>query len=113
MLRRALPRVLLALCFLVGLCPAARAFIARIYTLDEVMQAGERIWNLERVFNVQAGFSGKDDTLPRRMLSEPMPSGPAKGNTVPLDKMLPEYYRLRGWDSQGKPTKKRLAALGL
>jgi len=83
------------------------------YDLDEVMQAGERIWNLEKLFNLRAGLTKKDDTLPERMLTEPMPDGPAKGHTVPLDKMLPEYYQLRGWDEQGKPTAKKLAALGL
>ncbi len=83
------------------------------YDVGELMEAGERIWNLERVFNLRAGFKGKDDTLPKRLLREPMPAGPAKGKTVPLGKMLPEYYRLRGWDTQGRPTKKKLAALGL
>ncbi|MBU0618070.1 MAG: aldehyde ferredoxin oxidoreductase family protein [Planctomycetes bacterium] len=83
------------------------------YNLDEMMQAGERIWNLERMFNLRAGFTKKDDTLPKRMLREPMPEGPAKGKTVPLEKMLGEYYRLRGWDAEGRPTKAKRAALGL
>jgi aldehyde:ferredoxin oxidoreductase len=83
------------------------------YEMDEMLRAGERIWNLERIFNQRAGLSGKDDTLPKRLLAEPMPAGPAKGMTVPLDKMLPEYYRLRGWDAEGKPTKQKLASLGL
>jgi len=83
------------------------------YDMDELLAAGERIWNLERLFNLRAGFTHKDDTLPKRMLREPMPAGPAKGQTVPLEKMLPEYYRLRGWDAQGRPTRKKLAALGL
>ena len=83
------------------------------YDLDELMQAGDRIWNLERLFNQKAGFSRKDDTLPPRLISEPMPAGPAKGKTVPLDQMLAEYYRLRGWDDQGQPTRDKLATLGL
>jgi len=83
------------------------------YDLDEMLLAGERIWNIERLFNQRAGLSRKDDTLPKRMLAEPMPAGPAKGRTVPLHKMLPEYYRLRGWDAEGKPTGKKLASLGL
>ena len=83
------------------------------YDLDEMLRAGERIWNLERLFNQRAGLSRKDDTLPKRMLAEPMPAGPAKGMTVPLDKMLPEYYRLRGWDANGKPTRRKLASLEL
>jgi aldehyde:ferredoxin oxidoreductase len=77
------------------------------------MRTGERIFNLERLFNLKAGFTGKDDTLPKRMLKEPMPEGPAKGQVVPLDKMLPEYYRLRGWDSNGVPTPEKLKELGL
>jgi len=83
------------------------------YDLDEMLKAGERIWNLERLFNPGAGLSSKDDTLPPRLLNEPLPGGPTKGMTVPLDKMLPEYYRLRGWDAHGKPTRKKLATLGL
>ncbi len=83
------------------------------YDMDEMMQAGERIWNLEKLFNLRAGFSKKDDTLPPRLLRDPMPAGPAKGKTVPLDEMLSEYYRLRGWDDEGRPGKKKLAALGL
>ena len=82
-------------------------------SLDEMMEAGERIWNLERVFNLKAGLTGKDDRLPDRIVKEPMPSGPAKGKVVELDKMLPEYYSLRGWDNEGVPTKEKLKELGL
>jgi aldehyde:ferredoxin oxidoreductase len=80
---------------------------------DELMKTGERIWNLERLFNLKAGLTGKDDTLPERLLKEPISSGPAKGKVVELDKMLPEYYDLRGWDKEGVPTKERLKYLGL
>jgi len=83
------------------------------YDVDEIMQAGERVWNLERLFNLRAGFSRKDDALPQRLLHEPMPAGPAEGKTVPLDEMLAEYYRLRSWDDQGRPTKQKLDALSL
>jgi len=82
-------------------------------TLEELMKAGERIWNLERLFNLKAGISGKEDRLPDRLLKEPMPSGPAKGLVVKLEKMLPEYYELRGWDKEGVPTKEKLRELGL
>jgi len=81
--------------------------------LDELMKAGERIWNLERLFNLKAGLTGKDDRLPDRLLKEPISSGPAKGKVVELDKMLPEYYQLRGWDKEGVPTKERLRELEL
>ena len=83
------------------------------YTVEEFMQAGARIWNLERLFNQRAGFSRKDDSLPKRVVTEPMPAGPAKGKTLPLDEMLAEYYRLRGWDEEGRPAKEKLAALGI
>jgi len=78
-----------------------------------MMKAGERIFNLERLFNLKAGFTAKDDTLPPRMLKEPMPSGPSKGQVVHLDEMLPEYYKLRGWDEKGVPTLGKLKELGL
>jgi aldehyde:ferredoxin oxidoreductase len=77
------------------------------------MKAGERIWNLEKIFNLKAGITGKDDRLPDRLLKEPMPGGPAKGKVAELSKMLPEYYQLRGWDKEGVPTKEKLKELGL
>ncbi|MBO9371059.1 MAG: aldehyde ferredoxin oxidoreductase family protein, partial [Chloroflexi bacterium] len=83
------------------------------YDEETLLEAGERVYNLERMFLVRAGFSRADDTLPPRMLHEPMPEGPAKGHVVELDRMLPEYYRLRGWDENGVPTKEKLAELGL
>jgi aldehyde:ferredoxin oxidoreductase len=81
--------------------------------LNGLMKTGERIWNLERLFNLKAGLTGKDDRLPDRIVKEPMPSGPAKGRVAELDKMLPEYYQLRGWNKEGVPTKERLKELGL
>lgn len=83
------------------------------YNEDEFVRAGERIWNLEKLFNMRAGFGRKDDTLPRRLLTEPLTSGPTAGRLVPLEQMLSEYYRLRGWDEGGRPTQKKLAVLGL
>ncbi len=77
------------------------------------MRTGERIFNQERLFNLKAGLTAKDDTLPKRMLEEPMPDGPAKGMVVHLNEMLPEYYRLRGWSPEGVPTSMRLRELGL
>jgi len=81
--------------------------------MDGFLEVGERIYNLERLFNLKAGLTAKDDTLPRRMLEDPMPSGPGKGKVIHLDKMLPEYYRLRGWDEKGVPTEEKLKALGI
>ncbi|MBO8158747.1 aldehyde ferredoxin oxidoreductase family protein [Thermosyntropha sp.] len=80
---------------------------------EEYLKAGERIWNLERLFNLKAGFSAKDDTLPERLLKEPMKDGPHKGNVVKLDVMLPLYYKVRGWDENGVPTEEKLKELDL
>ncbi len=79
----------------------------------EFMQIGERIWNLERLFNLKAGFSRKDDTLPPRILKEPIKSGPSKGEIEELDKMLADYYKVRGWDNDGVPGEGKLKELEL
>lgn len=79
----------------------------------EYLKIGERIWNMERLFNLKAGFSRKDDTLPSRILNEPIKSGPSKGEIEELDKMLDEYYSLRGWDKNGVPTKNKLKELDI
>lgn len=83
------------------------------YTEETLLQAGERIFNLERMFLNKAGFTKADDTLPKRMLEEPMSEGPAKGHVVELDQMLTEFYHLRGWDENGIPTKAKLQELNL
>jgi len=77
---------------------------------DEIMKIGERIYNLERFIMGKLGFSDKDDTLPPRLLKEPMPEGAAKGQVVELDKMKEEYYKLRGW-VKGMPTAEKLKEL--
>ena len=89
------------------------AVTGELYQPEEVIQIGERIVNLERLFNIREGFSRKDDTLPRRLLEEPVTSGPAQGRTVNLDPMLDEYYQFRGWDTNGAPLEKKLTELGL
>jgi len=83
------------------------------YTTEEILAAGERIWNLERVFNLKAGIDPKEDTLPKRLLEEPVPDGPSKGHKHRLAELLPKYYEVRGWDEKGIPTAERLKALGL
>jgi aldehyde:ferredoxin oxidoreductase len=70
-------------------------------TTDEMMQVGERIWNLERVFNQKAGILPEEDTLPDRFFNEPIPDGPQKGAVSKMRELLPEYYKLRGWDERG------------
>jgi len=77
---------------------------------DGIFKIGERIYNLERVIMNRLGFDGKDDTLPSRLLKEPMPEGPAKGHVVDLEKMKEEYYKLRGWVN-GTPTPEKLKEL--
>jgi len=79
------------------------------YTENDLSLIGERIWNLERIFNLKAGLSKKDDRLPKRITDEPR----VKNQVVHLDRMLPEYYRLRGWDENGIPTPEKLKQLGL
>ncbi len=81
-------------------------------TVDEVMEAGERIYNLERQFNKEAGMTPEEDNLPRRLLKEAIPEGPSKGMVSRLDEMLPEYYELRGWQ-EAFPTEETLERLGL
>jgi aldehyde:ferredoxin oxidoreductase len=83
------------------------------YTMDELMKAGERILNAERMFLMKAGFSRQDDALPRRLTHEPFSEGPARGKVVHLEEMLDEYYRERGWTPEGIPSEARLKELGL
>ncbi len=79
----------------------------------EMIKKGERIWNLERLFNNREGFTRKDDTLPGRILNEPFKFGHSKGTTVRIDEMLDEYYMLRKWDYKGVVTKDKIEELGL
>jgi aldehyde:ferredoxin oxidoreductase len=83
------------------------------YSTDDFMKAGDRIWNLERQWNLKIGMTAKDDTLPKRMLKDPIKTGPSKGEVSHLDKMLPEYYQLRGWNTEGVPTLEKLKDLEL
>ena len=83
------------------------------YTLEELMLAGERIINAERLFLSEAGFSRKDDSLPDRLTQTPAPTGPAKGMVCHLDSMLDEYYEVRGWSQDGIPEKAVLEKLSL
>ncbi|OFW63280.1 MAG: hypothetical protein A2Y74_09115 [Actinobacteria bacterium RBG_13_63_9] len=108
----------------VGICPLATV----VLSLDDILRVvnavigldlsresarriGELVVNLERRFNLQCGVGG--DRLPPRWTEEPMPEGPAQGQVCSLERMLPEYYDLRGWDGTGAPTAEKLAELGL
>jgi aldehyde:ferredoxin oxidoreductase len=85
-------------------------------SVEELERLGERVVNLERLFNVREGVRRKDDVLPWRVMHEPIPDGPSAGMHCPPDElamMLDRYYALRGWDADGVPTPARLQALGL
>jgi aldehyde:ferredoxin oxidoreductase len=83
------------------------------YATGDMIKVGERVWNLERLYNNREGFTSKDDNLPPRLLNEAPTDGPSKGWVSHLAPMLKEYYRTRGWDENGVPTPKKLAELGL
>jgi aldehyde:ferredoxin oxidoreductase len=106
-------RLLLLGVWIDDIIPLLETVTGKSYSEEHLLSLGERIWNLERLFNIEAGFSGTDDTLPRRMLEEPMPEGPAQGQVCKLHEMLPEYYTIRGWSDQGVPTEEKRASLGL
>lgn len=85
-------------------------------TADEVQQIGERINNVARLFNIGEGFSRKDDTFPKRIMTEAIKAGDSAGQLISqadLDTMLDEYYEVRGWDKNGNPTAAKLKELGL
>ena len=83
------------------------------WTAEDILLAGERIWNLERLYNLEAGIDPSQDTLPKRLLEEGIPEGPSKGNVTRLSELLPGYYKERGWGSDGIPSEERKALLGL
>lgn len=95
------------------IAPEIDADLAGDWSVDTLMEVGERIWNMERQYNIAAGFTGKDDTLPKRLLKDAAKTGPAKGLVSGLDVMLPEYYELRGWDTEGVPTDETISRLDL
>ncbi len=98
---------------LADLAPQLQGAIGEQYTTEELEKIGERIWNMEREFNNRAGLTSKDDSLPKRLLTEAAKTGPAKGKVNELAKMLPKYYAVRGWDTEGRPTAETKKRLGL
>ncbi|MDD4156888.1 MAG: aldehyde ferredoxin oxidoreductase family protein [Candidatus Cloacimonetes bacterium] len=110
----------LGLCLFTSFAVNAEEY-AKLYSLvtgietsqEDILMAGDRIWNLERMFNYASGLTQADDILPKRLLNDPISEGPAKGHVHELNKLLPEYYKLRGWDENGYPTKETLQKLGL
>lgn len=110
----------LILCRFLGLAVSEEYFArlhsavtGKIYQPQDLHIIGERIWNLERLINLREGFTSDNDTLPARLLQEPVLTGPSGGRVVELAPMLNEYYRFRGWDSKGVPTEVKLTQLGL
>jgi aldehyde:ferredoxin oxidoreductase len=83
------------------------------YATGDLIRVGERVWNLERLYNNREGFTRRDDCLPPRLINEPVAEGPSKGWVSRLEPMLEEYYRARGWDANGVPKKSRLEELEL
>jgi aldehyde:ferredoxin oxidoreductase len=112
----------LGACKFMGFCVASDEWVELVahclghkFTYDDLVKLGERAYNLARVFNVREGVTRADDTLPARLLEEPLPEGPAAGKVNEnLPAMLDKYYELRGWDkATGKPTPEKLRELGL
>ncbi|MCL4368982.1 MAG: aldehyde ferredoxin oxidoreductase family protein [Actinobacteria bacterium] len=83
------------------------------YAARDLHTIGERIWNLERLYNLAAGIEPASDTLPDRLLHEPVADGPAQGQVARIPEMLPVYYRARGWDEDGTPAPRKLDQLEL
>lgn len=111
----------LGLCKFIGKAGITPAQIARLIapafgweiTADEVLQTGERLFNLKRLINLRLGITRADDTLPPRLLNEPRPTGGAAGNLPDLEALLAEYYAYRNWLPDGHPAPEKLAELGL
>jgi aldehyde:ferredoxin oxidoreductase len=82
------------------------------WSVEGCLEVGERIWNMERIFNQAAGFTADDDKLPKRLMEEAIKSGPTEGQVSRMGEMLPKYYEIRGWNPQGEvtdETRKRLS----
>ncbi len=80
--------------------------------MDELLRAGERIFQLQRALSCRLGISAEDDALPE-LIMRPIPDSGQEGHVPNMEKMLPEYYALRDWKVSGKPSKKRLESLGM
>ena len=89
------------------------AIVGADLTTEQLLEKGERIWNLERSFNLEAGVGADEDKLPPRLLEEPIGAGDTKEHVHRLAEMLPQYYQERGWDTEGVPTEAKLTQLGL
>ena len=95
------------------IAPQINAACSGDWTAEKMLTVGERIWNMERAFNLAAGMTDKDDTLPERLRKDAAKTGPAKGKVNELEQMLPLYYQCRGWTAAGVPTEETCQRLGL
>lgn len=80
---------------------------------EELLETGERLFNLKRIINNRLGVTNRDDDLPERFKSEPRPDGASAGQLPDLDHILKDYYQLRGWNEKGYPTEETIQRLGL
>ena len=90
--------------------------LGREVTPEELTRSGERIWNLTRLYNLRAGFTSADDSLPAKLQKQGLKKGPHESRTLPLadfQHMLAKYYEARGWDKNGRPRPEKLESLGL
>jgi aldehyde:ferredoxin oxidoreductase len=98
--------------------------LSELYTLvtgikmppEKLRETGDRIYNLEKAYNIREGWKRSDDYPPPRIMEDPIPSGVAKGSLVKkgeFDAMLNAYFEARGWSMEGIPTKRKLLELGL
>jgi aldehyde:ferredoxin oxidoreductase len=93
--------------------PMTNSCLGTSYSADDLLTIGERVWNMERLFNMRAGFDAAHDVLPDRFTQEPIAEGPAEGQVSRVQEMRPEYYQLRGWSEVGAPLPETLIKLGL
>ncbi len=89
------------------------AVTGELFTEEDLMMVGERVWTLERLYNLREGFTNEDDTLPDRLLNDPVQEGPSEGFVANLAPMLKEYYAFREWDENGVPRPEKLQELSL
>jgi aldehyde:ferredoxin oxidoreductase len=95
-------------------CDLLQCITGKVYSAEDLLRVGERINNVERIYNLRCGLTREDDSLPDKFTKNPMPEGPCGGETVHLDGMLKAYYKTRGWDPEtGIPTGEKLRELGL
>lgn len=95
------------------LLDAIEALTGISYILDDLIEVGERIFNLKRLYNIKCGITKTDDRVPEKLVNSPLDKGRARKKILKIDNMLEEYYRFRGWDENGVPTRKKLEQLNI